>query len=149
VYELTANRALTFDFERREGELLATYLFVVSEGSPIPLRFVYRIDDGEGSAETGRFLRRLTRMQGFVTGRTGSRGRGLLWEAGPRREAQPGWPDRIGRLRIALGDDLAVGRHQLRLRLEPQARTAPPSPLWVRGVLVGRALEHAKQGDQP
>ncbi|MBN2194458.1 MAG: hypothetical protein JW751_16695 [Polyangiaceae bacterium] len=133
VVALMPGSEVSFGFDWRAGELGSLRLFFVSEGGPAPYRVGFMIDRGDVGRAESRLLRRITELEGTIGGRTGTRGRGLLWEAGSR-PGEGRWSDAVGSARIAIGDDLGPGRHELVLRGLPVQGAAP---LWVRGVVVG------------
>ncbi len=135
VHELTRERPLHLPFTRRPGELTSIILLVTSEETPALYALRFAIDPGRETPRRGVFLQRITEHQGNLQGTTAGQERASLWEAG--NPIDPRHPtDFVARSRIALGDDLAEGKHELVLR------SASTRPLWVRAVLVGRILQH-------
>lgn len=141
VVALVPGREVSFDFDWQAGELGSIRLFVASERGPVPYRMAFMIDRGDAGRLGGRLLRRITELEGILADRTGTAGRGLLWEAGVE-PGQPRWPAAVGAARIAIGDDLAPGRHELVLRLSPDVGA---HPLWVRGMVLGRVENPAEE----
>lgn len=134
VFELRANRSLSFRFRRNAGELLSLYVFCASDDTPRSFELGYTIDPGRLEPRVGELLRRLTEFSGKLSGRTGGFGQVYLWDAGPGAAPNDN-PDQLERMRVPLGDDLKPGWHDIRLD------GAAGATLWCRAAVAGRVLD--------
>lgn len=131
-HELAASEPLALSFERRTGELLSILLFVASDDEPRRFQLTYRFAGAERGLLLGRVVRRLTALEGNLSGETNERF-GYFWDSVQLGQANDRL-DYVGRVRIPVGDDLEPGWYELNLTTE-QAR---PGSLWVRAVIAGR-----------
>jgi hypothetical protein len=130
VYELTSRAPLQFAITQVAGEPLTLVLFVATEGAGAAWSLGYRVDDGAPRLASGRFFRVPTTPRGQVAGQSGDVGRGRIWEASGR--LGPTLTDGLSKAAIALGDDLAPGKHGVTVwPIEAGA------PLWLSAVVVG------------
>jgi hypothetical protein len=145
VNELPQWGVIELEFERGEDELLSLFLSAVSETSdPPPITLDYAIDPGKPPPLPARLFHRVTRLSGTLPLAADARDRALIWEldSGPRADELP---HPALRVTLELGDDLAPGKHVLRLtRRTDGAR----GPLWVRAIVAGRRLGAVGKGKE-
>lgn len=134
AFRLATERDFTFGFERREGELLALLVTLVSEKKGRKFEIAYEVDPGRPLGSGNRLYRRLTQARGVLKGQTGTVGQALIWEGTAGPSGADALPHAVAQARIPVGDDLRVGPHRLRLRF----MAGGGAPLWVRTVAVGR-----------
>jgi hypothetical protein len=145
VNELPPWGSIELEFERKDDELLSLFLSAISEmPEPPPIALDYAIDPGKPAPIPERLFHRVTRFSGTLPLVADARDRALVWEldSGPRAAALP---HAALRVTLELGDDLAPGKHVLRLtRRTDGAR----GPLWVRAIVAGRRLGAVEKGKE-
>lgn len=139
VYALGAGEELRFEFNRRKNELLSLAIGILTENGNASIRLEHAIDSGSRPLDLSFYRRRPTAWHGKHHCRTGNRGRALLW-AQREQSGEESLQDRLGGLYLTMGDDLPIGPHVLTLRNLASDIAATRNPMWVRAVLVGRAL---------
>jgi hypothetical protein len=145
VSELPAWGTIELELERGADELLSLFLSAISEQEdPPPVALDYEIDPGKPPPLPARLLRRVTRMSGTLPLVANPRDRALIWEleSGPRVEKLP---HPALRATLELGDDLAPGKHVIRLR---RRTDGAKGPLWVRAIVAGRRLGAIEKGKE-
>jgi hypothetical protein len=145
VSELPEWGAIELEFERREDELLSLFVTGISEmEEPPAIGLDYEIDPGKPPPLPARLFHRVTRVAGRLPLVPDARDRGLIWEleSGPRGEK---FPHPALRATLELGDDLAPGKHVLRLR---RRTDGAKGPLWVRVIVAGRRLGAVEKGKE-
>lgn len=145
VNELPQWGAIELEFERRDDELLSLFLTAVTEAPDAPsIALDYEIDPGKPPPLPDRLFRRVTRVAGALPLLADSRDRALIWEveSGPRTEKLP---HPALRATLELGDDLAPGKHVIRLRRRTDGARGP---LWVRAIVAGRRLGAVEKGKE-
>jgi hypothetical protein len=145
VSELPPWGSIDLEFERGADELLSLFLSAVSEqGDPPPVALAYEIDPGKPPLLPTRLLHRVTRTSGTLPLVADVRDRALVWEleSGPRGEKLP---HPALRATLELGDDLAPGKHVIRLR---RRTDGAQGPLWVRAIVAGRRLSAIEKGKE-
>jgi hypothetical protein len=145
VSELPQWGAIELEFERREDELLSVFVTGVSElADPPSITLDYEIDPGKPPPLPARLFHRVTRVAGSLPLVPDVRDRGLIWEleSGPRGEKLP---HPALRATLQLGDDLAPGKHVVRLR---RRTDGAKGPLWVRAIVAGRRLGAVENGKE-
>jgi hypothetical protein len=137
-HALDPGERLDFDFRLARGELASVVVTVATEGGNRTLDLAHSIDQGSRSQRADHFQHRTSDYERQHRLRTGELGRALIWSEPfePRAETLP---DRLARISIPLGDDLAPGPHRLTLR-HPKGLGPALSRYWVRAVLVGRVI---------
>jgi hypothetical protein len=145
VSELPQWGAIELEFERGTDELLSLFLSAVTEqNDPPPIALDYEIDPGKPAPLPERLFHRVTRLSGTLPLVQDGRDRALIWEldSGPRAEKLP---HPALRVTLELGDDLAPGKHVLRLRRRTDGARGP---LWVRAIVAGRRLGALEKGKE-
>jgi hypothetical protein len=145
VSELSQWGSIELEFERGEDELLSLFITGVSEMEATPsIVLDYEIDPGKPPPLPDRLFHRVTRVAGSLPLVPDARDRGLIWEldSGPRGEKLP---HPALRATIELGDDLAPGKHLVRLR---RRTDGAKGPLWVRAIVAGRRLGAVEKGKE-
>ena len=142
-YALDRGSRLDFGFQRRPRELLTLVVTLATEGGNADLELIHSIDGGRDSGRLDHFYHRTTELTGQHRLRTGAQGEALIWSE-PFETQGKALPDRLGRVIVPLGDDLAAGPHRLTLQHPGKSDAAGRNRYWVRAVLVGRVLGDPK-----
>jgi hypothetical protein len=145
VSELPQWGSIELEFERGQDELLSLFVSGVSElDDPPTITLDYEIDPGKPPPLPTRLFRRVTRLSGSLPLVADARDRGLIWEleSGPRADALP---HPALRATLQLGDDLAPGKHVVRLRRRTDGASGP---LWIRAIVAGRRLGAVEKGKE-
>jgi hypothetical protein len=145
VSELPQWGAIELEFERGPDELLSLFVSGVSEmEDPPAITLDYEIDPGKPPPLPERLFHRVTRVAGSLPLVADARDRGLIWEleSGPQGEKLP---HPALRATLQLGDDLAPGKHVVRLRRRTDGANGP---LWVRAIVAGRRLGAVEKGKE-
>jgi hypothetical protein len=138
-YALDRGGRLDFDFQRRPSELLTLIVMVATAGGNADLELIHSIDGGRDKGRLDHFYHRTTEYAGRHRLRTGEQGEALIWSE-PFETHGKALPDRLGRVVIPLGDDLAPGPHRVTLQHPGNSDGTGRNRYWVRAVLVGRVL---------
>lgn len=139
VYHLPPGQQLHFQFNRKKRELLTLAIGVLTTHGNAPVHLEHQIDSGIRPAELLHYMIRPTEWRGNHRTRTGNRGRALLWSK-PEQPPTESLPDRLGGVYVAMGDDLPPGSHELFIRNLSRDISSTRNQMWIRAVLVGRAL---------
>lgn len=129
-HEVAAGTDLSFTVDLPPRESRVVILFATALRPSRAWRAVATVDDGRAARGAVGFFRRPSEISAIIDG-AGPRDRtAVTWDS----EAEEKAVADVHRGKLVLGDDLVVGRHEVKLHAEGV-------PLWVRAVLIGEGPE--------